>query len=111
MDIAFKTTKLAKTFNSAKQLNKAYGAENARLIMRRMSVLQNAPTLADVSPLRPERRHELKGSRKGELAVDVKHPHRIVFEPTHKPVPRADDGGIDLSQVTSIRILSVEDYH
>ena len=111
MDIAFKTAKLAKTFNCAKQLSKAYGDENARLIMRRMMVLANAPTLADVPHHPPERRHELVGSRKGQFAVDVKHPRRIVFEPAHDPVPRKDDGGIDLPQITSIRILSVEDYH
>lgn len=55
--------------------------------------------------------HELKGNRIGTLAVDVKHPYRLIFEPANDPIPRKPDGGLDWAGVTVIRILSVEDYH
>jgi len=45
------------------------------------------------------------------ILVDIEHPFRIVFEPGHNPVPKTEDGGIDLTQVTAIEILSIEDYH
>ena len=51
------------------------------------------------------------GRRKGEFAVDLKQPFRLVFRPNHDPVPLKTDGGIDLEHITSITIMSVEDYH
>ena len=70
-----------------------------------------APTLADVSHRPPERRHQLDGKRKGQFAVDVQQPYRIVFKPEHNPVPKTEDGGIDLGQITAIEIQGIEDYH
>ena len=57
-------------------------------------------------------RHELtKGKRSGKLSVDLDHPYRLIFIPDHDPVPRRDDGGLDWSQVTTIKIVGVEDTH
>ena len=42
--------------------------------------------------------------------MDLVHPHRLVFEPNHEPLPRAEDGGIDAGQVTAIVIVEVTDY-
>ena len=111
MEISFRTTKLRKVLNSERLLKKEYGEQNARLIMKRLVVLSAAPSLKDVSHQRPERRHELTGSRAGEFAVDIAQPFRLVFRPALDPVPKLEDGGIDLVRVTSVEILSVEDYH
>ena len=111
MDIDFQTKSLAKIFNSEKELNKKYGPKNARCIMRRMTVLMTSPTLAEVPHTKPERRHELSGRRSGQFAVDLKHPSRLIFKPNHNPLPRKDDGGLDLQRITAIMILKVEDYH
>ena len=111
MNINFVTQKLTKTFNSEKLLRKEYGSENARIIMRRMMVLRAAPTLENVSHRTPERRHELKGTTKGKFTVDLKQPYRLIFKPNHRPLPKKDDGGIDIKRVTAITILGVEDYH
>jgi proteic killer suppression protein len=111
VEINFKTTKLEGIFNSEKELLKNFGTENGRLIMRRMTVLSAAPTLADVPARRPERMHALKGNRKGQFAVDIKHPFRLLFLPNHDPIPTKEDGGVDLSKITAITILRVEDYH
>ena len=110
MKIGFKNRKLAKIFNDDKLLTMHYG-ENCRQIMRRMFVLQAALNLSQVSNKKPERCHQLKGDRKGEFAVDLKQPHRLVFIPDHEPVPKLENGGIDLKSVTDIIILGVEDYH
>jgi proteic killer suppression protein len=76
-----------------------------------MAVLKAADNCAMVPTQKPERRHELTGKRKGTFAVDLKHPFRLIFKPNHEPVPVKKDGGIDLSKVTAITILGVEDYH
>lgn len=110
MDITFKNNKLHKIFNTAKLLNKTYG-KNAKFIMNRMAVLRAGINLSDIPVIKPERCHQLKGDRKGMFAVDLKQPHRLVFAPNHEPVPKMEDGGIDLTKITSITIICVEDYH
>lgn len=88
-----------------------WGAENARKIRQRLAELNAAATLADVGRLPPARLHALKGDRRGQFAVDVKHPFRLLFEPAHDPVPLKDDGGLDLGRITRVRVLSIEVYH
>jgi len=111
MDISFAKTKHQEIFNSEKELVREYGRDNARIIMRRMSVLRAAANLEEVSVLPPERRHELTGNRKEQFAIDLKQPFRLLFKPNHESVPRKKDGGIDLRQITAITLLGVEDYH
>lgn len=109
MKIGFATQKLQKIFNSEKELKKKYGVR-ADKIRIRMKVLESSANLEEVSPSKPERRHQLKGDRKEQFAVDLIHPFRLVFMPDREPV-LLPDGGIDLKQVTGIIILSVENYH
>ena len=111
MEIAFRTRKLERAFNSAAALQKTYGARMARVIMTRMAVLRAARSLALVPNTRPERRHQLRGDRDEQFAVDLVQPYRLVFEAGHEPVPRENDGGIGTQQVTAITILDVIDYH
>jgi proteic killer suppression protein len=111
MEVVFRTRKLQRASNSKELLKREYGAENGRLIMRRLLVLQNANSLGDVPRDRPDRCHALGGERRGQFAVDVKHPFRIVFEPANDPLPLRDNGELDLARMTSICILSIEDYH
>ena len=110
MEIDFISKKLGRIFNSDHLLKKEYG-EQTRKIKLRMAVLKAASCLAMVPASKPDRRHELTADRKGTFAVDLKHPFRLVFKPSENPVPRREDGGIDLEKVMAITILKVEDYH
>ena len=110
MDIVFPNERAAAEFNSLKALSRSYGAENARRILRRLDDLRAAANLETMRNL-PGRCHELKHDRAGQLAIDVRHPYRLIFEPANEPVPRKADGGLNWAGVTSIRILEVEDYH
>jgi proteic killer suppression protein len=110
MDITFASSKLEKIFNAERLLKKEYG-ENGRVIMRRMILLRAAKNLAEIPSVKPERCHPLKGNRKGQYAVDLKHPYRLVFNIQNNPIPLLDDDGVDLAKVDAIKILSVEDYH
>ena len=112
MDVSFKNRKLVKRLNEGAQLERIHGTRQAKLIRRRMAVLRAAQCLSDFRPYtKPERCHELDGSRTGQLAMDLDHPYRLIFSPDHDPVPTREDGGLDWSRVTAIRILGVEDYH
>jgi toxin HigB-1 len=111
MDISFSNEKLAKIFNSEKNLVREYGTENAKRIKLRMAVLMAANCLEEVPTHPPERRHELSGARKGQFAVDLKHPFRLIFQPNHNPLPRKADGGVDSRKISAVTIIEVEDYH
>lgn len=114
MDISFRSTKLEKQFNEGKQLEKVHGSRRAREIRFRMTELRAALRLKDFWPPRsgPCRCHELtKGTRKGQLSVDLDHPYRLIFVPNHKPIQLKPDGGLEWEQVTGITIMGIEDTH
>jgi toxin HigB-1 len=111
MEISFARTKLKKVFDSKAALVTSYGEAIARKIGARMAVLKNARSLSHVPTTKPERCHQLSEDRDEQFAVDLVHPHRLVFEPNHDPMPRKEDGGIDKERVTAITILEVVDYH
>ena len=79
--------------------------------MRRLDEIRAADTLADLARLPAARCHELVGPRKGQLAVDLDGPYRLIFEPADFAVPRKPDGGLDWGQVTKIEIVGIGDYH
>lgn len=111
MDIIFQDHKLAKACNDESLLKRKYGPMRAKFLRRRLDEFRAAENL-DVLRLLPQVKcHELKGDRKGTLAVNLDHPYRLIFEPANDPIPRKPDGGLDWTNVTAIRVLSVEDYH
>ncbi|WP_018947770.1 hypothetical protein [Thioalkalivibrio sp. AKL17] len=113
MEVAFKTKRLRKQLSEARQLQKIHGERRARLLQRRLVVLQAAQSLADFCPpfSGAERCHELTGNRRGQLSMDLDHPWRLIFCPDHDPLPCSEEGGLDWAGVTAIRILAVEDTH
>ena len=110
MELDFATEALRKRMENEKAMSKTYG-ERARPLKLRLSLLRQAKSLADVPHTPPSRRHKLTGARDGQFAVDLKHPWRLIFEPADDPLPLLEDGGLDLSAVTKIRIIDVTDYH
>jgi proteic killer suppression protein len=111
MEISFTNAKLEKLCNSAKKLRAKYGARMADLIQRRLLELSAAESLEIMKALPGARCHELKQNRAGQLAVDLVHPQRLVFEPDHDPVPAKDDGGLSWAEVTKILVVEISDYH
>ena len=111
MEIVFASRKLERACSSEREGDRVWGTENARKVRQRLAELSAAETLAVVAKFPPARLHGLKGNRKGQYAVDVKHPFRLIFDLVHDPIPQKDDGGVDLERITRIRVLSVEDYH
>lgn len=111
MDIFFKTRKLARVFNSERELRKQYGDRMARTIAIRLAVMKHARTLSMVPVTPPDRRHRLAGKRKEQYAVDLVHPYRLVFEPRRGSAGARDAADRDTAGVTAITIVEVVDYH
>lgn len=111
MQISFDRKKDEKVCNSEKAIRKKFGKRQGDLLKRRLTDLSAATVLEDMRNL-PGRTKELTANRKGELSVDLVHPDRLIFEPANSPIPRRDDGGLDWTRVTAIRILELDiDYH
>jgi len=111
MEILFKSSRIQKACNSDRESVRAWGPLNARKLRQRLAELHAAETMEEMRKLPAARCHPLKGNRAGQFAVDLVHPFRLVFEPADNPIPKKDDGGVDLEKITAITILSVEDYH
>ena len=111
MDIYFKTRKLQKLCSKESLATKELGAKSARKLQQRLMELYAADTLDDISKLPPARCHELKGNRKGQLAVDLAEGLRLVFIPATNPAPTKEAGGLDWRKVTEIEIIAIENYH
>lgn len=110
MIILFDTTDLEKLCNDDRTARKKLGAACAKKLRSRLDDLDAVSNLEAMRML-PGRCHELKGNLAGRLAVELQGGFRLVFRPEDEPPPLKDDGGLDWRSVTSIRVVSVEDYH
>lgn len=108
MEIDFKDKKLRELCEQERVAERKLGAACARKLRSRLADLQAANCVTDLVAGRP---HTLDGNRAGQFAVDLAGGRRLVFEPDHNPVPMRDDGGIDWSRVTRVRIVYLGDYH
>lgn len=111
MDIIFGSNKLERDCNEAKRARKRFGAKRAERLKQRLDELHAAEVLADMRTLPQARCHVLTQDRKGQLAVNLDHPYRLIFEPANRPVPKLPDGGIDWGRVTAVKVLEITDYH
>ena len=87
------------------------GLRNAASLKQRIAELKAAETLEDMRSLPAARCHELSQNRDGQLAVNLIHPKRLIFEPDDNPVLKKPNGGLDWENVTRITVLEVVDYH
>ncbi len=110
IEILFRTRKMEKACSSEKESKRTWG-KSSPVLRQRVAELAAAETLADMTLLPAARCHQLKGDRVGQFAVDLKHPHRLIFEPVNNPLPRKEDGSVDLEKITTIYVLEVVDYH
>lgn len=111
MRISFKHADLRNLCNDDKLLRKRFGEQGRKKIRQRLDDFDAADNLAVIGRLPGPRCEELKGDRAGTFSVRAHDGYRIVFVPDDDPVPRKDDGGVNWSAVTAIRIESIEDYH
>jgi proteic killer suppression protein len=111
MDVYFQTNRLQKACSSEKAMKAEWGPKMAAKIALRLSQLEAADNLEIVARSGLGRFHEHKGDRQGQLSLDLVHPQRLLFQPNHDPVPRKDDGGLDLAKITSVLILEITDPH
>ena len=104
MKITYSSNKLEKILTTPKLLKRYYSNDYTRL-RNRLSELSAADSLADIPATPPPRRHKLNGDLSDRWGIDYSANDRIIV------CPVGDFDVNDLSTITEIKILSLEDYH
>ena len=98
MEITYKNNKIRKICTDIKVAEKTYGAQMAEKIDMRIGEISAADTVEMMIKFRIGRCHPLTQNRKGQYAMDLVHPYRVVFEKNG-------------SEIQIANILEIVDYH
>lgn len=98
MEVSYKTNKLRKECTNVSVCERSYGHDMAVMIFQRIAEIQASPTVEFMIEHRIGRCHALKFDRKGQFAVDLVHPFRMVFEKQGH-------------EIQLVRIVEITDYH
>ena len=97
--------------NDARLAQKTWGVHRAKLVARRLQVMDASPTLA-IYMTTTGHPHQLHGNRRHDFTVDLDGPYRLVFKPEENPLPLdPKTNSLLLDQITSVCIQGVEDTH
>lgn len=110
MDILFASKKLEQLCHDDLLATRTLGAPSARKLRARLDDLIAAANLDYMRKL-PGRFHGLSKDRAGQFALDLHGGYRLVLSPANDPLPRNSGGALDLSKVTTIKVVFVGDYH
>ena len=98
MEITYKNKKIKKVCTDARTAERAYGREMACKIHQRIDEISASETIEMMIRFHIGRCHPLTQNRKGQYAVDLVHPYRLVFEKNGNEIQIAN-------------ILEIVDYH
>ena len=98
MRITYKSKKIEKVCTVASEAEKKYGLEMAAKIHQRIDEISSADTIEEMVQFKLGRCHPLKGERKGQYAVDLVQPNRLV-------VQKEGD------EIQIAKIMEIVDYH
>lgn len=98
MKITYKNDKIKKICTEVKTAEKKYGREMSDKIHQRIDEISAADSVEMMIQYHIGRCHSLVLNRKGQYAVDLIHPYRLIFEKTGDEIQIAN-------------ILEIVDYH
>lgn len=98
MDITYRNRKIEKICTDAKTAERTYGKEMSEKIHQRIDEITAADTVEMMIQFHIGRCHSLTQNRKGQYAVDLVQPYRLVFEKNGNEIQIAN-------------VLEIVDYH
>lgn len=98
MYITYKNNKIKKICTDAKTAERAYGLKMAEKIHQRIDEITAADTIEMMIKFHIGRCHPLTQNRKGQYAMDLVQPYRLIFEKNGDEIQIAN-------------ILDIIDYH
>ena len=98
MEISYKNNKIKNVCTDAKVSDRTYGKEMSEKIQMRIGEIEAADTVEDMIKFHIGRCHSLINNRKGQYAVDLVHPYRLIFEKRG-------------NEIQVVHIVEIVDYH
>ncbi len=98
LQIEYKNKSIEKVCTNAREAIKKHGQRMADKIHQRIDEISAASTVEEMIEYHIGRCHQLAENRKGEYAVDLVHPYRLVFTKKGEEIQIA-------------RIMEIVDYH
>lgn len=80
MDIVYGSKKIERICTDASAAKQTYGRNMSDKIRMRINEIRAAETVEEMIRWHIGRCHALIGDRKGQYAVDLVHPYRLIFE-------------------------------
>jgi len=109
MELEFKDKQIQKLCEDSAVAVRKLGDPCAKKLRTRLAEILAASAVTELIAGKP---HPLKGTRDGQFSLELHGGSRLVFEPMMNPtVPRRDDGSIDWSKVTHVRVVYIGNYH
>jgi len=98
LQVRYNNKQLEKVCTNTSIAQRKYGVRMTELILIRIFELQSANSVEEMIISRIGRCHKLHNNRKGQYAVDLLHPYRLIFEKIN------DD-------IQIVNVIEIVDYH
>lgn len=108
MEIEFATLELQNLCETEKIMRKKFGNACAIKLKARIADIQAATYVSELVCGKP---HPLKYKRLGQFSISISGALRLIFECNNSPIPMTNDSAVDWNKVSSVKIISIEDYH
>lgn len=110
MKVTYKNKYLQKCAEDESFSKRKLGPVRSEKYLQRVGDLFDAETLEDVRNL-PGNYHELTANRKGQWAVSLDGPYRLVFTPHESPIPTDSSGMYIWIEIKGVELEDIENYH
>jgi proteic killer suppression protein len=110
MEIDFANNRIRRICSNLQEMRRNFGDVRAKNLITRLDQLEAVSDLAKLRNAAGDW-HELTQNRKGQIAANIGHPYRLILMPTLYPPPKKPDGGLDWTQITTVTIIEITDYH
>lgn len=108
MEISFISRKMEKRCLNEKEMIRKYG-DLSKKLKQRLSELEAAENLKELPPFAGC--HPLFGNYKYCYALNLKQPYRLIIEPNWHRLGLKKGEQIELTEINSIVIVEITDYH
>ena len=98
MEIKYKNKQIERVCTNRKAAERKHGSEMAEIIFQRIGQIRTFDTVEELVKYRIGFCHQLSGARKGQYAMKLVQPYRLIFEMI--------DGVIQIA-----KIIEIVDYH
>lgn len=110
MKVTYKNRQLQKCAENETYSVRKLGPVRSEKYLQRICDLMDANTLEEVRNL-PGNYHELSANRKGQWAVSLDGPYRMIIVPHEEPIPVDENGQYVWIEIKGVEIEEIENYH